>query len=123
MLKVLLADARQEVRRGLRMWLGLQPDVAVVGETDSSAELMALVREHQPDVVVLDLALLHGDAVAAAATVRAAAPRSLVVLLGVCDDAALRARAQAAGAVYVCKQEPCDQLLAALRQAANAGDH
>jgi len=77
-----------------------------------------LVREQQPDVVVLDVALLAGDPLAAAAAVREVAPRGLVVLLGVSDDVALRARAQAAGAVFVCKQEPCDQLLAALRQAA-----
>ncbi len=118
MIKLLLADARPEVRRGLRMWLSLQPDVMVVGETGSGDELLALVREQQPDVVVLDVALLAGDPLAAAAAVREVAPRGLVVLLGVSDDVALRARAQAAGAVFVCKQEPCDQLLAALRQAA-----
>ncbi len=117
MIKLLLADARPEVRRGLRMWLGLQPDVTVVGETDDNDELLAMVREQQPDVVVLDVALLKGDPLAAAAAVREAAPRSLVVLLGVSDDVALRARAPAAGAVFLCKQEPCDQLLAALRQA------
>src|SRR5579883_2530373 len=54
MIKLLLADARPEVRRGLRMWLSLQPDVMVVGETGSGDELLALVREQQPDVVVLD---------------------------------------------------------------------
>jgi DNA-binding NarL/FixJ family response regulator len=120
MITLLLADARPEVRRGLRMWLGVQPDVTVVGETGSNDELLAMVRAQQPDVVVLDVALLDGDPLAAAAAVREAGPRSLVVLLGVSDDVALRARAQAAGAVFVCKQEPCDQLLAALRQAAGA---
>jgi DNA-binding NarL/FixJ family response regulator len=120
MIKLLLADARPEVRRGLRMWLGLQPDVTIVGETGSNDELLTMVREREPDVVVLDVALLDGDPLAAAAAIRAVAPLSLVVLLGVSDDVALRARAQAAGAVFVCKQEPCDQLLAALRQAAGA---
>jgi two-component system response regulator DesR len=119
MIKLLLADARPEVRRGLRMWLGLQPDVTVVGETGSNDELLTMVREQQPDVVVLDVVMLASDPLAAAAAVRDAAPRSLVVLLGVSDDVALRARAQAAGAVFVCKQEPCDQLLAALRRAAD----
>jgi DNA-binding NarL/FixJ family response regulator len=120
MIKLLLADARPEVRRGLRMWLGLQPDVTIVGETGSNDELLTMVREREPDVVVLDVALLDGDPLAAAAAIRAVAPLSLVVLLGVSDDVALRARAQAAGAVFVCKQEPCDQLLAELRQAAGA---
>ena len=120
MIKLLLADARPEVRRGLRMWLGVQPDVTVVGETGSNDELLALVGAQKPDVVVADVALLDGDPLATAAAIRAVAPRSLVVLLGVSDDQALRARAQAAGAVFVCKQEPCDQLLAALRQAVEA---
>ena len=118
MIKLLLADARPEVRRGLRMWLDVQPDVAVVGETGSNDELLAMVRASEPDVVVLDVALLDGDPLAAATEIRAVAPSSLVVLLGVSDDVALRARAHTAGAVFVCKQEPCDQLLAALRQAA-----
>jgi DNA-binding NarL/FixJ family response regulator len=76
MIKLLLADARPEVRRGLRMWLGLQPDVTVVGETGSNDELLAMVREQQPDVVVLDVALLDGDPLAAAAAVRAASTSS-----------------------------------------------
>jgi DNA-binding NarL/FixJ family response regulator len=118
MIKVLLADERPEVRRGLRMWLTLQPDVTVVGEAGDNAELLTLVWEQQPDVVLLDVGLPGSDGLATAAALREVAPGSAVVLVALRDDAALRERAQAAGTAFICKQEPCDRLLGALRRAA-----
>ena len=118
MIKVLLADERPEVRRGLRMWLTLQPDVTVVGEAGDNAELLTLVWEQQPDVVLLDVGLPGSDGLATAAALREVAPGSAVILVALRDDAALRERAQAAGAAFICKQEPCDRLLGALRRAA-----
>lgn len=118
MITMVLADERPAVRCGLRMWLALQPDLAIVGETDNPEELYALVREQQPDVVVL--AELPGiDGPTAATTLRRLSPHSAVVMLSLRDDAALRTRAAAAGATLVCKHEACDTLLAVVRRAAS----
>jgi DNA-binding NarL/FixJ family response regulator len=124
MTRVLLVDGEARVRDGLRMWLALQPDVAVVGEARDGAEALALARALDPDVVVLDLMVLdllmpEAGGPNAIKALGAVAPRSAVVVLGLRDDAVTRARARAAGAhAFVGKHEGCDALLAAIRRAA-----
>ena len=62
------------------------------------------------------------DGIAATAAVRASARQSVVVILSIHDDALTRARAQAAGAVaFVEKRGKTEELLAAIRQAAQQG--
>ena len=53
--RVVLADDASEMRALLRWALMSDDDVAVVAEASDGSEALALVREHTPDVVVLDL--------------------------------------------------------------------
>ncbi len=57
MIKVLLAEEQQNVRRGIRMRLDLENDIVIVGETDDGWDALRLVREHSPQVVVTSIAL------------------------------------------------------------------
>ena len=56
-IRVLLADDHAVVRRGLRLFLDLQPDIAVVGEAADGAEALEQAAELHPDVVVMDLSM------------------------------------------------------------------
>jgi DNA-binding NarL/FixJ family response regulator len=72
-----------------------------------------------PDVVLMDIAMPHGDGMTATAALRAAVPRCAVVMLSLHDDAQTQARARAAGAAaFVAKHDGETTLLAAIRQAA-----
>ena len=54
-IRVLLADDHLVVRAGIRQFLAQSPDIEVIAEADDGLMAQALVNQHQPDVVVLDI--------------------------------------------------------------------
>ncbi len=52
---VALADGHMIFRDGLRQLFSLEPDLEVVGEAKNGTEVLDLVRELQPDILLLDL--------------------------------------------------------------------
>jgi DNA-binding NarL/FixJ family response regulator len=118
MIRLLVADDDAGVRRGLRMALGLEPDIVVVGEAASGQGVLDMVAAANPDVVVMDLSMPGMDGVAATSALLASPARCPVVMLSMVDDADSRRRAFAAGATaYVQKGAGLDPLLAAIRSA------
>ena len=119
MIRVLLVDDQPCARRGLRMWLELEPDLRVIGEAANGAEALRLADELRPDVVLMDVSMPGMNGIAATEALHPLTARSAVVILSFRDDAATRARALAAGAfAYVAKHEASERLLTAIRQAA-----
>lgn len=101
------------------MVLGLESDLAVVGEADDGAAALDLARNLAPDVVVMDVAMPAMDGITATIELRRVAPRSAVVVHSLDDDPLTQARAEAAGAVaFVAKHRMEAPLLAAIRLAA-----
>jgi CheY-like chemotaxis protein len=117
MIQVLVVDDLPMVRRGLCMQLTLESDIEVVGEADGGEEALLLVRQLQPDVVLMDLKMPGMDGLAATRVIQTISPRSAVVILSLYDDALLKREARAAGAVaFVGKHEGIDRMLAAIRK-------
>lgn len=118
MITLLLVDDQPSTCLGLRMWLGLEPDIAVVGEAGDGETALTLARELKPDVIVMDVAMPGMDGIAATWALRTAAPGSAVVILSLHDDPATRQRAKEAGAVaFVAKDQQYAALLSELRHA------
>jgi DNA-binding NarL/FixJ family response regulator len=119
MIKVVLVDDQASVRQGLRMLLGLEPDVTVVGEAGDGATALELVPVLAPDVVVMDVEMPGMDGISATTALRAIAPHSAVVVLTLHDDSTTRSRVRAAGArAFVSKHEATEALTPAIRHAA-----
>ena len=77
----MLVDDHEMVRTGLRTFLGLQPDMEVVGEAGTGEQALALVPRLRPDIVLLDLVLPGMSGVEAVRRLRSAHPDVKVVVL------------------------------------------
>jgi DNA-binding NarL/FixJ family response regulator len=60
-IEVLLADDRDIIRAGMRRLLGLDPEIAVVGEAETLADTLRLAAELKPHLVVMDLYMTQTD--------------------------------------------------------------
>lgn len=118
-IRVLLVDDHQVVRSGLRALLGTQPDLEVVAEASSGGEALQLVREHAPDVVVMDLAMGPGmDGIEAIRQIRDLNSGQAVLVFTTYDSDADIVRAVDSGAMgYLLKDAAPEEIFAAIRGA------
>jgi len=118
-IQVLLVDDEPNILRGLRMRLGLESDICVVGEATDGSAAVDMASRLSPDVVLMDVNMPVMDGIAATLELATRAPGSAVVILSMHDDHDTADRALAAGAVaFVAKQQIDNALLAAIRAAA-----
>lgn len=119
MVRVLLADDQALFREGLRTLLSVEPSVLVVGEARDGQEVLRLVEQVHPAVVLMDLRMPGLDGVAATRRLRARFPRTQVLVLTTFDDDASIFEAVRAGAVgYLLKDASAETLVAAIHAAA-----
>ncbi|MEN3270508.1 MAG: two-component system, NarL family, response regulator DesR, partial [Pseudonocardia sp.] len=117
MIKVLLADDQALVRGALAAMLGLEPDIEVVAQVGSGAEVVPAALQAAPDVALLDVQMPGGDGLDAATALRAALPTCRVVVLTTFGRPGYLARAMRAGAAgFVVKDAPPEQLADAVRR-------
>ncbi len=122
-IQVLLVDDEPSILRGLRMRLGLEPDIDVVGEAPDGSAAVDMASRLNPDVVLMDLNMPVMDGLAATRELATRVPGSAVVILSMHDDHATMDRARDAGAVaFVAKQRIDGSLLAAIRKAAQKAE-
>jgi DNA-binding NarL/FixJ family response regulator len=120
--RVCLVDDQTLVRHGIRSLLGLAGDIEVVAEAGDGAEGVAMVAEHRPDVVLLDLRMPRHDGMWALGELRARGLDVPVLVLTTFDDDELVLRALRAGARgYLLKDVTLDQLVGAVRTLAAGG--
>ncbi len=118
MIKILIADEEARIRRGVRMRLLLEPDFVVVGETNDGWEVLQLVRDLQPDVVVMSIRLQGLDGLSVTERLARDFSHCAVVILSLYDDLATQEQSARVGAVaFVSKQKPDGELIAAIRAA------
>ena len=116
MIRVLLVDDHELVRAGLRSRLERERDIAVVGEADSAETVVAVARNVQPDLVVLDLLLPRKSGYDAIPELTQAAPHAKVLVVSSLTSPSAVRRALSAGAAgYLPKRSSDLELLAAIR--------
>jgi DNA-binding NarL/FixJ family response regulator len=118
-LKIIIADDHQIVRRGLRMTLDAEKDMQVVAEASNGADILALIRKHAPDVVLMDLQMPVMDGVYALEQIRPEFPNlPILILTSFSDDAHIFAALRAGASGFLLKEMGGDELVDAIRGAA-----
>jgi len=122
-IRVILADDERLVRSGFRMILGAEPDITVVAEAGDGREAVDAARRIPADVVLMDIRMPRLDGLAATRRILATpdrAPRVIVLTTFDLDEYVFEAlRAGASG--FLLKDAPEQQLIAAIRVAADGG--
>jgi DNA-binding NarL/FixJ family response regulator len=117
-IKLLVADDHEVVRCGLRSLLA-GTDIEVVAEVGTGEEAIKYAEEGDPDVVLLDVRMPHGDGLIALGRIKLGKPDLPVLMLSTFDNPTYIAKAVAYGASgYVLKGCTRDELVQAIRSAA-----
>lgn len=122
MIRLLICDDHLIVRQGLRQILADTPDIDVVAEASSGCEALRLARQGGIDAVLLDIAMPNRDGLDTLKQFRGEMPRLPVLMLSTYPDKQYAVRCLKLGASgYLNKSADTDQLLEAIRKAANGG--
>jgi two-component system response regulator NreC len=116
---VVIADDHAVVRKGLRLLVEAEPDLRVVAEAGTVPDALRMAKAHRPNVIVLDLNMPGGSSLEAIPTMRQEAPMTAIVVLTMQNDPSFARQALQSGALgFVLKEAADDELLGAIRLAA-----
>jgi DNA-binding NarL/FixJ family response regulator len=117
---VLLADDHAIVRQGLRRLLEDCRDIAIIGEASNGQEALRLIRQSQPDVVVMDLSMPGLDGIETTKQIVGEGLKTRVVILTMHATEEYAARLLQAGAHgFVGKDAFGEEVVEAIRKVAN----
>ena len=121
-IKIYLVDDHSVIRYGLRMLLGGDKNVEIIGEAASASEALNAMAELKPDVVLMDISLPDLSGIEATREIKRLWPDTAVVALTIHEDEEYFFKMLDAGASgYVPKRAAPEELLTAIH-AANSGD-
>ena len=121
-IRVLLVDDQRLMREGLRILLGLEPDLEIAGEAGDGNGALAAYEALQPDVVLMDVRMPGMDGVEATWRLRQRWPEARIVILTTFDDDEYVFEGLRAGALgYLLKDVSGQALADAVRTVAAGG--
>ena len=116
-LRVLVVDDSEVVRRGICRILKSQADIEIVSEASDGAEAVRKVLEHRPDIVLLDITMPVMNGFEAARRIKHELPSTLILMVSQFDSAPFQREAITTGASgYVVKSNAASELIPALRK-------
>ena len=119
MIRIVLVDDHAMVREGLRVLLGQQPDLEIVGEAGDASTASDVVAAIRPDVVIIDVGLGEADGVPLIGTLTDRVPATRVLVLSMFTDGETVRQALLAGAAgYLVKGASVSELVEAVRAVA-----
>ncbi len=117
-IRVLLVDDYEVVRRGLRGFLELLPEIEIVGEAANGKEAVEAAYRLQPDVILMDLVMPEMDGPAAIAAIKERQPEITILALTSFSEPERIAAAISAGAAgHLLKDAEAEQVAEAIRSA------
>jgi DNA-binding NarL/FixJ family response regulator len=115
-IRVLVADDHPVVRTGLAAVIAQEADLELVAEAENGARAVALFRDHQPDVVLMDLRMPAMDGVEAIRTITAQYPAARILALTTYEgDGDIRRALEAGARGYLLKDMLLTEVITAVR--------
>jgi DNA-binding NarL/FixJ family response regulator len=122
MIKVLLVDDQTLIRQGIKMLLGTEADIQVIGEAANGREALAQIEALKPDVILMDVRMPELDGVSATRAVMARWPEKGVIILTTFEDEEYIFEGLKAGARgYLLKDISSEEMAEAVRVVARGG--
>lgn len=122
--RVLLVDDHTVMRQGVRMLLTLDPEIEVVGEAANGRDAVTLAHQLRPDVVLMDLLMPVMDGLSAITEIRRDLPETeIVALTSVLEDSIVTDVVRAGAIGYLLKDAGGDEVIKAIRAAAQGEVH
>lgn len=114
--RILIADDHPLLRSGLRVLLGADPDLEVVGEAGSGEEALRLAEELRPDVVLLDIGMPGESGIETVRRLKAKLPALKVLFLTMHEEEGMMLEALGAGGDgYLIKRADDAEIIHAIR--------
>ncbi|MDZ4851285.1 MAG: response regulator transcription factor [Pirellulaceae bacterium] len=114
--KILIVDDHPMVREGLSMRIELQSDLEVCGVASTQDEAYALVKQNQPDLILVDIILASGNGLELIKQVKSRFPPIKMLVISAFQDSLYAERALRAGALgYLNKQQSSGKVIEAIR--------
>ncbi len=121
-IKVLLVDDHAVVRQGLRMFLGLDPELLIVGEATNGLEACEMAKLLNPNIILMDLLMPVMDGLTAIQKIKKAHPDiEIIALTSVLEDDRIFSAIHAGAMGYLLKDTQANQLADAIKRA-NRGE-
>jgi len=118
--KIVLVDDHRMMREGLRAILKSEQNMLIVGEAENGHDVLTMVGELSPDIIVMDVSMPDLNGIEAARLIRKSHPRVRVIALSAYADKRYILGAMEAGASgYILKTAACDELVRAIRTVMN----
>ncbi|MEW9675999.1 response regulator transcription factor [Lentibacillus sp. L22] len=122
--KIILIDDHKLFREGVKRILEFEPTFEVVAEGDDGEIAKELVKEHRPDVVLMDINMPNMNGVQATADLVKHFPKTRVIILSIHDDESYVTHALKTGAQgYLLKEMDSDALIEAIKVVSEGGSY
>jgi DNA-binding NarL/FixJ family response regulator len=119
MLRIVLVDDHIVIRQGLACLLRGEQDINIVGQASNGESAVNLIREIQPDVVLMDISMPGMNGIQATRIIHSELPEVHIIGLSMFQEEEQSAAMREAGAVdYVSKSAPSEAVIAAIRACA-----
>ncbi len=116
MIRVLIADDHDQVRKRMIAFLQDAPDISVVGEARDGQAAVDFAQQLQPDVILMDIHMPHLDGLRATEQLRAMGHHAHVLLVSITDGPTNgRAAARCGASGFFLKGSSREELIAAIR--------
>jgi DNA-binding NarL/FixJ family response regulator len=121
-IRILIADDHPIVRDGLRKLLSLEDDFEIVGEANDGREVLDMIQEVEPDVLLLDLRMPNLDGLSTLQAMQQTGKRTRVIILTASEDKNEFVQAMKLGCSGIVLKQTAPELIVKSIRKVNAGE-